>query len=57
MQLESEEPSHRTFLRSVSPSTVLLNKDSLVAAYMQGSGADKTDAGTSFQQDFLDEHS
>ena len=33
-----------------------MNQDSLVTTYTQGSGVDKTGAGTGSQQDFLDEN-
>ena len=34
-----------------------MNKDSLVTAYTQGSGVNKTDTCTGSQQDFLNENS
>ena len=56
VQLESEEPSHGTPSTLGKPFKCLMNQDSLVTTYTQGSGVDKTDAGTGSQQDFFDEN-
>lgn len=49
MQLESEEPSHRTFSTFSKPFKSLVNQSSLVAADTQRSGVYEADADTGSQ--------
>ncbi len=57
MQLESEEPSHRTFSTLGKSFKCLMNQNPLVTTDTQRSGVYKTDADTGPQQDFLDKNS
>lgn len=54
--LPPQEPFHGTSSTLGKFFKCLMNQDPLVTTYAQGSRIDKTDAGTSSQQDFLNEN-